>query len=86
MRPPPRQLPPGGYRPRGRLLPSVVIELDCRPTESGGVYISPECQLGAHHGCPGGIAETRGTAALVCHCPWGQCACYQPRPLHLVSG
>ncbi|NUP24155.1 MAG: hypothetical protein HOZ81_50485 [Streptomyces sp.] len=89
QRPAALQLPPpvlpADYRPLRTLLPGLVVELDCRPAERRGVYVSPECQLGAHHGCPGGIRETSGGTALACHCPAGTCDCYKPRPLTLVT-
>lgn len=80
---PPPDLP-ADYRPRLPLQPTVVVELDCR--ERGGVYVSTECQLGVHHGCPTGIRETGGGTALVCRCPWGGCACYREPHLYLLKG
>lgn len=84
LRLPPPELP-ADFQPLATLAPGLVVELDCRPAERGGVYVSPECQLGAHHGCPGGIRDVARTTVLVCHCPAGTCDCYKPRPLTLVT-
>ena len=54
----------------------IVIEFDTRKT---GTYISAECQLGVHHGCPGGIRDEALAGVLVCRCPEEGCACSQPR-------
>lgn len=59
----------------------IAVTFDLR---EDGVYISAECQLGAHHGCPGGIRETAGTPAVICDCPVPTCACCRPLRLHVV--
>ncbi|OKI14228.1 hypothetical protein A6A07_13845 [Streptomyces sp. CB03911] len=50
----------------------ILIEFDTRKT---GTYISAECQLGAHHGCPGGIRDEALAGVLVCRCSEEGCAC-----------
>ncbi|OKI14187.1 hypothetical protein A6A07_13630 [Streptomyces sp. CB03911] len=50
----------------------IVIEFDTRKT---GTYISAECQLGVHHGCPGGIRDEALARGLVCRCAAEGCAC-----------
>jgi hypothetical protein len=52
----------------------IVIGFDLRPE---GVYISAECQLGAHWGCPGGLRGDTTRADLICHCREETCACHQ---------
>jgi hypothetical protein len=56
---------------------SIVIELDVR---KGGWYVSAECQLGAHHGCPGGLWDQSGARALVCLCGSAGCSCSRNLP------
>ncbi|GAA1191491.1 hypothetical protein GCM10009664_65890 [Kitasatospora gansuensis] len=53
----------------------VAVTFDLR---RNGIYTSAECQLGAHHGCPGGLRETGGAQALVCDCPAISCDCCRP--------
>jgi hypothetical protein len=50
----------------------IVLSFDCRKT---GDYVSAECQLGAHHGCPGGIRDEGRAMVLVCRCPEESCTC-----------
>jgi hypothetical protein len=50
----------------------IVIHLD---TRRGGRYISAECQLDAHHGCPGGIWDEARAIVLVCLCMASGCSC-----------
>lgn len=52
----------------------VVLDFDYR---KGGVYISAECQLGAHWGCPGGLRGDTAGGDLICHCRKEDCACHQ---------
>ncbi|WP_405359810.1 hypothetical protein OG535_13315 [Kitasatospora sp. NBC_00085] len=55
----------------------TVIYFD---TRQGGRYISAECQLGAHHGCPGGIRDEGRAVVLVCLCGDTGCACSRHLP------
>ncbi|MEV8099884.1 hypothetical protein [Kitasatospora sp. NPDC085879] len=43
----------------------------------GGRYVTAECQLGAHHACPGGLrTETQiPIAELRCRCVSDGCSC-----------
>jgi hypothetical protein len=53
----------------------IILEFDCRKT---GTYVSAECQLDSHHGCPGGIRDEAGARALICVCSDGEhptCSC-----------
>lgn len=59
----------------------IAVTFDFRER---GVYTSAECQLGAHHGCPGGLPEVSGVAIVVCDCPMKGCDCYRPLRLHAV--
>lgn len=56
---------------------TIVIEIDVR---RGGQYISAECQLGAHHGCPGGLRGEGGGCALLCLCGHLGCSCARHLP------
>lgn len=58
---------------------SVVVRFD---VDRGGRYVSAECQLGAHHGCPGGIRDEARVPVLVCLCLTIGCACSR----HLSGG
>lgn len=55
---------------------SVVIHFDM---SKGGVYVSAECQLGAHWGCPGGLRGGTSNGDLICHCREEDCACWAKR-------
>ena len=55
-------------------MPPVVIEL----VFDVGQYQSAECQLGAHHACPGGVRrglDRGGIVPLLCCCTAPGCAC-----------
>jgi hypothetical protein len=54
----------------------ILVQFDTRKT---GTYISAECQLGAHHGCPGGIRDEALAGVLVCCCTDSDCSCSRPR-------
>ncbi|MET9617541.1 hypothetical protein [Kitasatospora indigofera] len=54
----------------------VVLDFDCRKS---GTYVSAECQLDAHHGCPGGIRDEGRALILVCRCPTPECTCNKRR-------
>ena len=56
--------------------PDLTIRLD---VSRGGIYISAECQLGAHHGCPGGLRGDGRERALICYCREEACACNRSR-------
>jgi hypothetical protein len=60
--------------PAHRETAEVVITFDLRP---GGRYVTAECQLGAHHACPGGLrtATQMPIAAYRCRCVADGCAC-----------
>jgi hypothetical protein len=49
----------------------IVVRL----VDEDGTYISAECRLGAHHGCPGGLRGGTGHADLICHCQKEDCEC-----------
>ncbi|GAA4981106.1 hypothetical protein [Kitasatospora paranensis] len=55
----------------------TMVRFDLR---LGGRYVTAECQLGAHHACPGGLrTETQiPIAELRCRCVADGCAC-KPR-------
>lgn len=50
----------------------LVITLDIRRS---GRYVTPECQLGAHWGCPGGLFHEGGRLELPCRCKVKGCEC-----------
>ena len=54
----------------------IVLDFDCRKS---GTYVSAECQLGAHWGCPGGIRDEGRALVLVCRCPAPECTCSRRR-------
>ena len=60
-------------------IPSVVVHL----VYDEDRYQSAECQLGAHHACPGGVRKgTEGAAGIVrllCQCSAVACTCCQRR-------
>ncbi len=55
----------------------IVISFDTRTSKG---WVSAECQLGAHHGCPGGTRDEAYVRVLVCRCPNVDCGCSRPRP------
>ncbi|MFD7982130.1 hypothetical protein ACFV4M_01955 [Kitasatospora indigofera] len=61
----------------------IVIEFDTRKT---GTYISAECQLDVHHGCPGGVRDEALAGVLVCRCTDADCGCSRPRRSVKVGG
>lgn len=57
-------------------MPPVIIEI----VLDAGQYESAECQLGAHHACPGGVRrglDRGGIVPLLCCCTAPGCACGQ---------
>lgn len=49
--------------------------------EIGARYVSPECQCGAHWGCPGGTAgytQDRHRVRVPCQCSAPECSCVGP--------
>jgi hypothetical protein len=61
--------------PPHRETTGVVVEFDLR---LGGRYVTAECQLGAHHACPGGLFTEGRTPDLRCRCVADGCSC-KPR-------
>ncbi|MCG6498888.1 hypothetical protein [Kitasatospora sp. A2-31] len=57
--------------------PYILITLD---TSRAGRYVSAECQLDAHHGCPGGLWDEAGARVLVCLCGHPGCSCARNLP------
>lgn len=61
-------------RRRPYTMPPIVITLHY----DVDTYQSAECQLGAHHACPGGARkslERGGVVRLRCQCDAPRCAC-----------
>ncbi|WP_033822087.1 hypothetical protein [Kitasatospora sp. MBT63] len=60
--------------PRGEERRDLVLPLNLRP---GGPYITLECQLGAHHACPGGLRTETQTpmSEYWCRCGEDGCSC-----------
>ncbi|MFD9130178.1 hypothetical protein [Kitasatospora sp. NPDC059571] len=72
-RPDPRHVPEGAWPPH-RAETDLIVNLDLR---LGGRYVTAECQLGAHHACPGGFrTETQLLVEeMLCQCTADGCAC-----------
>jgi hypothetical protein len=56
--------------------PKTAVWLDLRQT---GKYVTAECQLGAHWGCPGGFIHEGGKIDLRCRCTADGCECNRSR-------
>ncbi|MFH8380622.1 hypothetical protein ACH4E7_06730 [Kitasatospora sp. NPDC018058] len=65
--------------PRPDAPAAIVIRLD---VSRAGRYVSAECQLGAHWGCPGGLPAEAGDPPLLCMCGATDCTCSR----HLPTG
>lgn len=61
----------------------IVITLD---TARAGHYVSAECQLDAHHGCPDGLRDECGARVLVCLCDPSGCPCVRNLPSGSPTG
>lgn len=61
----------------------IVITLD---TAQARRYVSAECQLGAHHGRPGGLWNECGARVLVCLCGRSGCPCVRNLPSGSPTG
>ncbi|SOB84226.1 hypothetical protein [Streptomyces sp. 1331.2] len=56
---------------------AIVVRLD---VSQAGRYISAECQLGAHWGCPGGLWNEARVRELTCMCGTPECPCSRNLP------
>lgn len=63
---------PGSIWPPHRETVDLVVTFEY---DLGGRYVTPECQMGAHHACPGGLYTEGGTPDLRCRCVVDGCSC-----------
>ncbi|MEU2625872.1 hypothetical protein [Kitasatospora sp. NPDC007106] len=69
---------PDDVWPPHRETTDVVVRFDLK---LGGRYVTAECQLGAHHACPGGLRTQtqQPMPEYRCRCVAEGCGC-RPRP------
>lgn len=75
-RPDVRHLPVGVWPPHRETV-DLVVDFDLG---LGGRYVTAECQMGAHHACPGGLRTEcqLPLPAYRCRCVEDGCSC-KPR-------